>query len=89
MIAAEDVRTLLDDTFEEIGLALGGLVSVHPVPDEVIWRLCSSLKVIRGKALRRLNGETAQLLGGLARCRAADPHPAIELFLESLDRPGQ
>ena len=73
----------LREIFDEIGLALGGLVAVHLLPldpktDEFLWRLCQNLDVIRGRALRRLNPRACGLP---ARPPSLKAHPAIFEFL--------
>ena len=83
-MSSDDVRSLLDDLFEEIGLALGGLVALHPVADVVIRRLCDALTSIRRRAVARVTGESPR--PRLAdRQRMNEPHPAIEEFLARLD----
>lgn len=78
-------RALIDDLFEELVLAVGGLIASHPVGDEFVCRMVRSLEVVRSKALRRLSdGQTPG--HSLSRNRLAAPHPAIEQFLAQLGR---
>ena len=85
MITEAEVRELITDLFEEEALLIGGLVAVHKVDDDLVWRLVKSLDVIRGKILRRL--EEKELPEDEAtpfRRPNLKPHPAIEDFLLSL-----
>jgi hypothetical protein len=77
---------LVLEIFEEIGLVLGGMVALHDVGDDFVWRLVRSLEATRRKFLGRL-----QSLGPLGRdpdgregglCEKA--HPAIEEFLSKV-----
>ena len=63
MIARSDAGKLILDLLEETALVIGGLVAVHHVEDDFIWRLARSLDVIRRRFLRRLEG--------VGRCCAA------------------
>ena len=85
MITKAEARELITDLFEEEALVIGGLVAVHNVDDDLVWRLVKNLDVIRGKILRRL--EDNELPGDAAvppRRPNLKPHPAIEDFLLSL-----
>lgn len=83
MIERTEVRELILDLFEEEALAIGGLVAVHEIEDDLVWRLMRTLDVIRGRALRRLDDKVLDDEAGAPRA-AAKPHPAIENFLLSL-----
>ena len=52
MMRKAEVKDLILELFEEEALVLGGLVAVHKVDDDVIWRLVKNLDAIRRKALR-------------------------------------
>lgn len=82
MIEKTEVRELILDLVEEAALAIGGLVAVHDVEDDLVWRLMRTLDVIRGRALRRLDEhESAEEEQPPAGGPAAQPHPAIQEFL--------
>jgi hypothetical protein len=87
MIGNAEARAVIDDLFEEEALIIGGLVALHSIEDEVIWRLIRSLDAIRRKALRRLEDEdptdddTSEPSEVTRR-----PHPAIQEFLLKLRR---
>ncbi len=87
MITKAEARELITDLFEEEALLIGGLVAVHKVDDDLVWRLVKNLDVIRGKILRRLDDkEPAEETVPAARRPNLKPHPAIEDFLLSLRR---
>jgi len=84
MITKAEVRELITDLFEEEALVIGGLVAVHKVDDDLVWRLVKSLDVIRGKILRRLEDNELSDDTAVPPRRPLKPHPAIEDFLLSL-----
>jgi hypothetical protein len=88
MISRAEVRDLINDLFEEEALVIGGLVAVHEMDDDLVWRLVKNLDVIRGKVLRRLDDKAPGDGDGASPRRPnLKPHPAIEDFLLSLRRP--
>jgi hypothetical protein len=87
MITKAEARELITDLFEEEALLIGGLVAVHKVDDDLVWRLVKSLDVLRGKFLRRLDDrEIDEESAAVVQRRNLKPHPAIEDFLLSLRR---
>jgi len=87
MISKAEVRDLINDLFEEEALVIGGLVAVHEMDDDLVWRLVKNLDVIRGKILRRLEDKvTGDEDGTPPRRPNVRPHPAIEDFLLSVRR---
>ncbi len=87
MISKAEAREMINDLFEEEALVIGGLVAVHEVDDDLVWRLIKNLDVIRGKVLRRLEDRTlADEDRPPVRRPNLKPHPAIEDFLLSLRR---
>jgi len=87
MISKADAKELILDLFEEEALVIGGLVAVHKVQDDVVWRLIKNIDVIRRKVLRRLEDKTPEEGdGGAPKRPNLKPHPAIEDFLLSLRR---
>lgn len=84
MITEAEVRELITDLFEEEALLIGGLVAVHKVDDDLVWRLVKNLDVIRGKFLRRLEDNAPPDDAAATPRRPLKPHPAIEDFLLSL-----
>lgn len=87
MISKAEARDLINDLFEEEALVIGGLVAVHKLDDDIVWRLIKNLDVIRGKTLRRLDDEPpGDDAKSWYRRPNMKPHPAIEDFLLSLRR---
>ena len=87
MIGKAEARAVIDDLFEEEALIIGGLVALHAIEDEVIWRLIRSLDAIRRKALRRLADEDPRDDDTSETSEAnLRPHPAIQEFLLKLRR---
>ena len=87
MISKAEVKDLILDLFEEEALILGGLVAVHKIEDDVVWRLVKNIDVIRRKVLRRIEDKvTEDGDGGQPRRHNLKPHPAIEQFLLGLRR---
>ena len=87
MISKAEARDLINDLFEEEALVIGGLVAVHVVDDDLVWRLVKSLDVIRGKILRRIEDEESEReITHQSHGPNLKPPPAIEDFLLSLRR---
>ena len=87
MISEAEARELILDLFEEEALVIGGLVAIHEVEDDMVWRLVRNLDVICGKTLRRLDAKNQPDGDGpLSREPKLQPHPAIEDFLQKLRR---
>lgn len=85
MITKAEARELITDLFEEEALVIGGLIAVHKVDDDLVWRLVKNLDVIRGKVLRSLEDQEIPDDTALSPHRPhLKPHPAIEDFLLSL-----
>ncbi len=77
-----EVRELINNLFEEEALVIGGMVAVHEMDDDLVWRLMKNLDVIRGKVLRRLEDMASDDPGSQPPRRPnLKPHPAIEEFL--------
>jgi hypothetical protein len=87
MMSKAETKNLILDLLEEEALVIGGLVAVHKIEDEVVWRLVKNLDVIHRKVLRRLDYKDPGQEGeGPPRRPNLKPHPAIEDFLLSLRR---
>lgn len=81
MLSATEARDLIDTVFEEQAVALGGLLAVHRVEDELVRSLVRILDAIRDRALARATE------GASSDCtHAPRPHPAIREFLARLGR---
>lgn len=88
MISKTEAKGLVNDLFEEEALILGGLVAVHRVDDDLVWRIVKNLDVIRGKVLRRIEDRDADD-GAAAKRPNLKPHPAVEDFILSIRREQQ
>ena len=53
MISTVDATALINELFEEEALVIGGLVAVHEMDDDLVWRLIQDFDVTRGQILRR------------------------------------
>jgi hypothetical protein len=84
MFTNEAAKRLILDLFEEQALVIGGLVAVHEVDDDLVWRLMKNLDVIAGKAIDRLNDQKSEKNPDPPV--SSKPHPAIEEFLLKLRR---
>jgi len=80
-------RQLINDIFEEEALAIGGLLALQTIEDDLVWCLVRNLDSIRRRALKRVDavqvddGENSKRFGVDAK-----PHPAIQDFLLAIRR---
>lgn len=87
MISKTEVKQLIDNIFEEEALLLGGLVAVHGLDDDFVWRFIKNLDLIRDNALRSLDDrKSASVEATPTTGLDLTPHPAIEDFLLKLRR---
>lgn len=87
MVTESEVQELLNELFEQQALSLGGLVALHGLDDELVWRLVKNLDVVRTRFLRRVTARSRKRAGDTALLRpCARPHPAIQHFLSRLRR---
>lgn len=83
-----DASKLLDDTFREVALVLGGIFAVHDVQDEAVWQIMKHLDIAHENAMSKLDGL------GPGHERPNPPrhgyktHPAVEALLLKLKRRG-
>lgn len=87
MMSKAEVKDLIRDLCREQALVIGGLVAVHRVDDDVVWRLVKNMDLIRRRFLRRLDDDGPDD-GGAAIPKRPNlkPHPAIEDYLSMLGR---
>ena len=87
VMSRAEARGLIAEVFEEAALILGGLVAVHRVDDDFVWRFVRRFDAVRSKAFRRVDewdrATDADAADAESRLR---PHPAIEEFLLKLRR---
>jgi len=94
MISIDEARDMVDEIFEQEALLIGGILAVHGMEDDLVWRLIRNLDVIRGRVMRKLDDREddecpEDILQDKRTCLRADthrqvnlkPHPAIEDFL--------
>ena len=87
MITKAETKGLINDLFEEEALVIGGLVAVHEVGDDLVWKLLKSFDAIRRKTLRRLEEKDSDDEGSVPPKRPDfRRHPAVEEFLRALRR---
>ncbi|MCK6470851.1 MAG: hypothetical protein L6R28_03815 [Planctomycetes bacterium] len=87
MVTESEVQELLNELFEQQALSLGGLVALHGLDDELVWRLVKNLDVIRSRFMRRIRVKRRNRADDTALLRpCARPHPAIQHFLSRLRR---
>jgi len=90
MISLEEARDLVDEIFEEEALLIGGIVAVHGMDDDLVWRLIRNLDVIRGRVLRRLDNRDEDEIDDSPNEKVnLNPHPAIQDFLIKIRREGE
>jgi hypothetical protein len=86
-ITRRETRLLIVEVFEETALVLGGLVAVHHVDDDFVWRFVKGLDAVCAKALRRIDQRDVNADADTADTESRlRPHPAIEDFLLKLRR---
>ncbi len=82
---SDALRELLDSTFEELALVLGGAFAMHQFSEDAIWQIMESLETVHSKAVAKLDG-----LGSKESLKPErnpfQPHPAIEALLQKLRR---
>jgi hypothetical protein len=79
MYTRAEVRSFIDDIFEEEALIVGGLVVMQDVPDRLVWRVVRSLDQIHSRTVHRLRNQPSS--GRQPRRPNLSPHPAIQSFL--------
>lgn len=82
---------LLNNTFRDISLCLGGIFLTHKTDDKLIWEIANSIEDIYYKHMDRL--ETILGSGVIFDLeedkRKLHPHPAIEGLLRTINfKPG-
>ena len=87
MVTEAEAQDLLDELFEQQALSLGGLIALHGMEDELVWRLVKNLDVIRARFKRRVSAKSRKRAGDTVCLRpSTQPHPAIQHFLSRLRR---
>jgi len=89
MISIDEARDMVDEIFEEEALLIGGILAVHGMEDDLVWRLIRNLDVIRGRVLRKLDDREEDECDGDGSPEKRinlKPHPAIQDFLLKIRR---
>ena len=89
MLKIDEARDMVDEIFEEEALLIGGILAVHGMEDDLVWRLIRNLDVIRGRVMRRLNDREEDECDGNGSPEKPinlKPHPAIQDFLIKIRR---
>ena len=74
----KSARLLIQETFQEVALLIGGIIAVHPVEGDVVGSLMNGLEQIRHDALDTIREEDHEPKVGSILGRGAEPHPAVE-----------
>ncbi len=76
-------RGIVNDGFEEVALALGGVAASYEIPDEAVWDLARAIDVTCQRVRARLSRTEAAI--GLDDLPASDcSHPAVVHLLQRL-----
>ncbi|HOX23323.1 MAG TPA: hypothetical protein PLL10_07660 [Elusimicrobiales bacterium] len=84
-----DIKKLLEDTFSEIAMVLGGIFVIHDVADEAVRKIMKHLDITHENALSKLDGINLKT-GEPNRVRHSyEHHPAVAAFLLKIRKHGQ
>jgi len=83
-----DIRKLLEDTFSEIAMVLGGIFVVHDVADEAVRQIMKHLDITHENALSKLDGMGLKASEPNHSGHSYEHHPAVETFLLKLKKHG-
>ena len=87
MITIDEARDMVDEIFEQEALLIGGILAVHGMEDDLVWRLIRNMDVIRGRVLRKLEEREEDECDGVPeKSINLKPHPAIQDFLLKIRR---
>ncbi len=80
------IYKLINDTFKDISLCLGGIFLTHSVEDKLVWVIANAVEELYYKSLARLEVLTGLKVVFDSRIDKKDlqPHPAIEGLLEAI-----
>lgn len=86
-MSSKRIRQLINEIFEEEALAIGGLLAIQNIDDDLVWRLVRNLDSIRHRALKRVDAVEVDGEENASRFRIdTKPHPAIQDFLLAIRR---
>lgn len=84
-MSSDSLKDLLDTTFEELVLVLGGAFAVHRFSEDAIWQIMKSVETVHAKAVARIDGLGPKEAGAAGTGRF-QPHPAVHALLQKLRR---
>jgi len=71
--------------FEQVALALGGVVASYPLPDEAVWDLAQALDLACERACSRMGCQRGQEPADASEIEGSR-HPAITHLLSRLEQ---
>jgi hypothetical protein len=80
---SNSMRELLDSTFEELALLLGGAFAVHRFSEDAVWQIMKGLETAHAKATAKLQG-LGPTEGRKPEGDPFQPHPTVEALLLKL-----
>ena len=84
-----DIRKLLEYTFSEIAMVLGGIFVVHDVADEAVRQIMKHLDITHENALSKLDGLCLKASEPKHAGHSYEHHPAVAAFLIKLKKTSQ
>ena len=85
MIDRNEAREILLDLMEESALVVAGILAVHKLHDDVVWKLMKGLDDLRRRSLARLDEASGEAPPDL-EAPVPSSHPAVEEFLMHVQR---
>ncbi|MCM8782215.1 MAG: hypothetical protein NC828_04125 [Candidatus Omnitrophica bacterium] len=83
---AHQIYELLNNTFKDITLCLGGIFLTQKVNDKLIWEITNSIEDIYYRSIDRLESILGSgVIFDLDEPKDLHPHPAIEGLLRVLN----
>ena len=81
------IYELVNDTFKDITLCLGGIFLTHKVKDKVIWEIANSIEDIYYKTMGKLEDTLGSgiMFYPEDEVKKLHPHPAIEGLLRNFN----
>ena len=84
---AHQIYELVNDTFKDITLCLGGIFLTRKVKDKVIWEIANSIEDIYYKTMGKLEDilDSGIMFYPEDEVKKLHPHPAIEELLKVIN----
>jgi hypothetical protein len=82
-----EIYELVNDTFKDITLCLGGIFLTHKVKDKIIWEIANSIEDIYYKTMGKLEDTLGSgiMFDSRNETKKLHPHPAIEGLLKVIN----